>query len=146
MLLLHATTGRHAPVWVGRGDHRAVGAGACGRSRMEAIKVDGEQGLVSVADAAKRLERSTEQVRRYLREGRLAGRRLGGQWFIESAALSAFLTTLREQESFLDKVKPAGPGPAGHNPLGAVIGIGRGGGSNVAEGKDAYRRAFWWRR
>jgi hypothetical protein len=28
------------------------------------------------------LGRSTEQVRRYLREGKLPGRRIGGQWFI----------------------------------------------------------------
>jgi hypothetical protein len=27
-----------------------------------------------------------------------------------------------------------------------VIGIGHGGGSNIAQGKDAYRRSFWWRR
>jgi hypothetical protein len=30
--------------------------------------------------------------------------------------------------------------------LESVIGIGAGGGSNIADGKDAYRRAFWWRR
>ena len=101
-------------------------------------------GLVSVADAAKRLERSTEQVRRYLREGRLTGRRVGGQWFIDRSAVEAFRTALREPQGFLDKVKPAVDGA--NDPLGAVIGIGRGGGSNVAEGKDAYRRAFWWRR
>ncbi len=106
--------------------------------------VDGQQELISVADAAKRLERSTEQVRRYLREGRLSGRRVGGQWFIDGAALAAFLGKMREQQSFLEKVRPAAEG--GHDPLAAVIGIGRGGGSNVAEGKDAYRRAFWWRR
>jgi len=108
--------------------------------------VDADGGLLSVADAARRLERSTEQVRRYLREGRLGGRRIGGQWFIETEAVTAFVAALREQQSFLERVTPAGPGPDGHDPLGAVIGIGRGGGSNVAEGKDAYRRAFWWRR
>ncbi len=106
--------------------------------------MDGQQELISVADAAKRLERSTEQVRRYLREGRLSGRRVGGQWFIDGAALAVFLSKLREQQNFLEKVRPAADG--GHDPLASVIGIGRGGGSNVAEGKDAYRRAFWWRR
>ena len=100
--------------------------------------------LVTVGEAARRLERSTEQVRRYLREGRLKGRRVGGQWFIEGAALRAFHGQLREQQSFLERVKPAAP--ERYDPLGAVIGIGRGGGSNVAEGKDAYRRTFWWRR
>ena len=42
-------------------------------------------GLITVADTAKLLGRSTEQVRRYLREGELPGRRLGGQWFIDRA-------------------------------------------------------------
>ena len=105
-------------------------------------QVDGQQELVSVAEAARRLERSTEQVRRYLREGRLTGKRIGGQWFIEGPALAGFLGQLREQHGFLEKVKPASE----RDPLGAVIGIGQGGGSNIAEGKEAYRRAFWWRR
>ena len=97
---------------------------------------------VGVAEAARRLGRSTEQVRRYLREGRLRGRRIGGQWFIEASALADFLGAAREQRGFLDRVRPANE----RDPLGPVIGIGRGGGSNIAEGKDAYRRAFWWRR
>jgi hypothetical protein len=45
------------------------------------------EGYISVHDAARRLNRSTEQVRRYLREGKLAGRRIGGQWFVEAAGL-----------------------------------------------------------
>ena len=104
--------------------------------------MEGNQELVSVADAARRLDRSTEQVRRYLREGRLTGRRIGGQWFIDASALGAFHGRLREQQSFLERVRPSNQ----RDPLGAIIGIGRGGGSNIAEGKDAYRRAFWWRR
>ena len=44
-------------------------------------------GLLTVADAAKRLKRSNEQVRRYLREGKLKGRRIGNQWFITESAL-----------------------------------------------------------
>jgi excisionase family DNA binding protein len=98
--------------------------------------------LVTVAEAAQRLERSTEQVRRYLREGRLTGQRIGGQWFINEDALIAFQQVMREERGFLEKVKPANV----VDPLEAVIGIGRGGGSNIAEGKDAYRRSFWWRR
>jgi excisionase family DNA binding protein len=105
------------------------------------IGMDDEQ-LLSVADAARTLERSTEQVRRYLREGRLRGRRLGGQWFIDAAELTAFQSVQRERQSFLSKLKPA----AESDPLGAVIGIGAGGGTDLANGKDAYRRAFWWRR
>ena len=53
-------------------------------------------GLLTVADAANALDRSTEQVRRYLREGRLKGRRFGGQWFIEDKALSSFRQSLTE--------------------------------------------------
>lgn len=104
--------------------------------------MDGQQGLVSVAEAARQLERSTEQVRRYLREGRLTGQRIGGQWFIDAKAIAAFGVKLREQQSFLERVRPANE----RDPLSAIIGIGRGGGSNIAEGKDAYRRSFWWRR
>ncbi|MGI8644350.1 MAG: helix-turn-helix domain-containing protein [Thermomicrobiales bacterium] len=99
--------------------------------------------LFTVADAAPRLNRSTEQVRRYLREGRLAGQRIGGQWFIDGSSFAAFQGTLREQRSFVETLKPADA--SSYDPLGAVIGIGRGGGSNIADGKDAYRRAFWWR-
>ncbi|HET8521855.1 MAG TPA: helix-turn-helix domain-containing protein [Thermomicrobiales bacterium] len=101
-----------------------------------------EHNQLNVADAAQALERSTEQVRRYLREGRLKGRRIGGQWFITTADLAAFQTAVQEQTGFLQKLEPA----AASDPLGAVIGIGSGGGSNLAEGKEAYRRTFWWRR
>ena len=99
-------------------------------------------GLLTVADAASELDRSTEQVRRYLREGRLRGRRFGGQWFIEETALAAFREALNDQSNFLDKIRTADQ----LKPLDAVIGIGHGGGSNIAEGKDAYRRNSWWRR
>ena len=43
--------------------------------------------MVTVAEAARRLGRSIEQVRRYLREGKLKGQRIGGQWFVEEASL-----------------------------------------------------------
>ena len=48
------------------------------------------EGFVTVAEAARRLDRSIEQVRRYLREGRLPGRRIGLQWFIEEGALEGW--------------------------------------------------------
>jgi DNA (cytosine-5)-methyltransferase 1 len=98
--------------------------------------------LFTVADAASQLGRSTEQIRRYLREGRLRGQRIGGQWFIDGQSLASFQGTLRVQKGFLESVEPASPT---NDPLGAVIGIGRGGGSNIGEGKDAYRRAVSWR-
>jgi excisionase family DNA binding protein len=44
-------------------------------------------GMITVAEAAKRLNRSIEQVRRYLREGKLKGERIGNQWFVDEAAL-----------------------------------------------------------
>ncbi len=44
-------------------------------------------GMITVAEAAKRLNRSIEQVRRNLREGKLKGQRIGNQWFVEEAAL-----------------------------------------------------------
>ena len=44
-------------------------------------------GMITVAEAARRLSRSLEQVRRYLREGKLRGQRIGGQWFVEEASL-----------------------------------------------------------
>ena len=116
----------------------AVASGERGRGRS----VETQTELISVGDAARRLERSTEQVRRYLREGRLSGRRIGGQWFIEARAVGTFLGSLREGQNFLGRVLPSDR----RDPLTTVIGIGRGGGSNVADGKDAYRRAFWWRR
>ena len=47
-------------------------------------------GYVTVNEAARRLDRSIEQVRRYLREGRLRGQRIGQQWFIEETALAAW--------------------------------------------------------
>lgn len=41
-------------------------------------------------EAALYLGRSTEQVRRYLREEALVGYRVGNQWFIDRAALEQF--------------------------------------------------------
>ena len=46
------------------------------------------EGMITVREAARRLNRSIEQVRRYLREGRLKGRRIGQQWFIDEASLA----------------------------------------------------------
>jgi excisionase family DNA binding protein len=47
------------------------------------------EGMITVAEAARRLNRSIEQVRRYLREGKLRGQRIGGQWFVEEKYLTA---------------------------------------------------------
>ncbi len=53
-------------------------------------------GYVTVDQAAQRLGRSIEQVRRYLREGRLRGRRIGQQWFIDEDALAGWRPGRRE--------------------------------------------------
>jgi excisionase family DNA binding protein len=45
--------------------------------------------MISVAEAAKRLRRSTEQVRRNLRDGKLKGQRVGNQWFVDETCLNA---------------------------------------------------------
>ncbi|MBI2913512.1 MAG: helix-turn-helix domain-containing protein [Chloroflexi bacterium] len=49
-------------------------------------------GFITVNEAARRLDRSIEQVRRYLREGKLKGARVGQQWFIEEASLHQLTT------------------------------------------------------
>jgi excisionase family DNA binding protein len=45
------------------------------------------EGMITVAEAAKRLDLSIEQVRRKLRDGKLKGQRVGGQWFVEESSL-----------------------------------------------------------
>ena len=46
------------------------------------------KGMITVAEAAKRMNRSIEQVRRKLREGKLKGQRIGNQWFVEEDSLT----------------------------------------------------------
>jgi excisionase family DNA binding protein len=45
------------------------------------------QSMITAAEAARRLNRSIEQVRRYLREGKLRGQRIGNRWFVEEHSL-----------------------------------------------------------
>jgi excisionase family DNA binding protein len=45
------------------------------------------KGMITVAEAAKRMNRSIEQVRRKLREGKLKGQRVGNQWFVDEEGL-----------------------------------------------------------
>jgi excisionase family DNA binding protein len=40
-------------------------------------------GMITVAEAARRLHLSQEQVRRNLRDGKLRGQRVGNQWFVD---------------------------------------------------------------
>jgi excisionase family DNA binding protein len=55
------------------------------------------KGMITVAEAAKRINRSIEQVRRKLREGKLKGQRIGNQWFVDEESLRA----LRADEPLL---------------------------------------------
>lgn len=92
---------------------------------------------LTVADAARILDRSTEQVRRYLREGVLPGERIGNQWFIEAFDLEQMLAA-RQRGEGLAEILAAGD----RDPLGAVIGIGSSGGSEIALGAAAYLQAL----
>jgi excisionase family DNA binding protein len=90
-------------------------------------------GLITVADTAKLLGRSTEQVRRYLREGELPGRRLGGQWFIDRGDAEAFLSRRRDGSDFERRLACSDP-----DPLRDVIAIAGSGGGDIAAGRRSY--------
>ena len=45
------------------------------------------KGMNTVAEAAKRINRSIEQVRRKLREGKLKGQRVNNQWFVDGTEI-----------------------------------------------------------
>jgi excisionase family DNA binding protein len=94
-------------------------------------------GLITVADTAKLLGRSTEQVRRYLREGELPGRRLGGQWFIDRADAEAFLLRRRDGSDFERRLTCSD-----FDPLRDVIAIGGSGGGDIAAGRARYLRSL----
>ncbi len=94
-------------------------------------------GLITVGDTAKLLGRSTEQVRRYLREGELPGRRLGGQWFIDRTDAEAFLQRRREGSEFERRLTDSDP-----DPLRDVIAIGGSGGGDIAAGRATYPRTY----
>jgi excisionase family DNA binding protein len=96
---------------------------------------------ITVQEAARLLGRSTEQVRRYLREGKLEGTRIGGQWFIDRKRTETFRRDLSSPRAFLLEIAPARIA----DPLGATIGIGSGGRIDLSLGQAAYRVAFRWR-
>lgn len=47
---------------------------------------------LTLQEVARALDRSLEQVRRYVREGKLPARKMGMQWFVSRRALDAFQT------------------------------------------------------
>ena len=75
------------------------------------------EGHITVNQAAKRMGRSAEQVRRYLREGTLGGKRIGGQWFIRETAV--LYRTRREEMKEMTRSESA---PTGDLPGGATKG------------------------
>jgi excisionase family DNA binding protein len=90
---------------------------------------------LTVNETAKLLGRSTEQIRRYLREGVLPGQRIGGQWFVARAAVEVLR---RRHEGAPARRLTA----SASDPLGATIAIGRSGGGNIASGRVRYLRAL----
>ena len=60
---------------------------------------------LTVSEAATYLGRSTEQVRRYLRDGALAGYRVGQQWFVPPTALAAFKASRVETPAMKQKME-----------------------------------------
>jgi excisionase family DNA binding protein len=93
--------------------------------------------LMTVAETAKLLKRSTEQVRRYLREGDLPGRRLGGQWFVDRDDAETFARQRRDGTEFLRRLAASDP-----DPLREVIAIGGSGGADIAGGRSHYFRSL----
>ena len=92
---------------------------------------------LTVAETAKLMGRSTEQIRRYLREGVLPGRRLGGQWFVDRPDVDAMLLQRR-----------GGTDPWGwltggdRDPLREVIALAGSGGGDIAAGTARYLQSM----
>jgi len=63
------------------------------------------QGMITVAEAARRLNRSIEQVRRYLREGKLRGQRIGNQWFVEERTVGRATAQYEQQMEVLERIR-----------------------------------------
>ena len=99
--------------------------------------VGNDDRLMTVTDTAKLLGRSTEQVRRYLREGDLPGRRLGGQWFVDRGDAETFARQRRDGTDFLRHLASSDP-----DPLRDAIAIGGSGGGDIAEGRSEYLRSL----
>jgi excisionase family DNA binding protein len=92
---------------------------------------------LTVAETAKLMGRSTEQIRRYLREGVLPGRRLGGQWFVDRLDVDALLQQRRIENDQWHWLQSAG-----RDPLRAVIALGSSGGGDIAAGVTRYLQSL----
>lgn len=101
---------------------------------MESTRDD----MMSVSETARFLGRSTEQVRRYLREGTLNGQRIGGQWFIRAEDAAGFRQHRPTSGNFLQQLAASSE----TDPLDQVIGIGGSGGGNIAGGRAKYAQTL----
>ena len=88
---------------------------------------------LTVAETARLMGRSTEQIRRYLREGVLPGRRLGGQWFVDRSDVDALL---QQRRSEADPWAWLTGGD--RDPLRDVIALAGTGGGDIAAGATRY--------
>ena len=52
--------------------------------------------LVEVPILAKKINRSEETIRRWIRDGNLKGYKIGGRWFIERKSLASFLRSTHQ--------------------------------------------------
>lgn len=98
---------------------------------------DDTRDVLTVAETARFLQRSTEQVRRYLREGSLRGQRLGRQWFVQRADAEALLKQRVDVTGFSDAMNVDDP-----DPLAGSIAVGGSGGRDIAIGRIAYYRTL----
>ena len=69
-------------------------------------------GMITVAEAAKRLHLSHEQMRRNLRDGKLRGQRIGNQWFVEELALEKSSHTSYLPPELIARIKERRSGAA----------------------------------
>ena len=98
---------------------------------------DDARDVLTVAETARLLQRSTEQIRRYLREGSLRGRRLGGQWFVLRTDAEAFLRQRDDATEFPVALRDDDP-----DPLAGSIAVGGSGGQDIAIGRISYFRSL----
>lgn len=98
---------------------------------------DVQQNLLTVAETARLLQRSTEQVRRYLREGALPGRRLGGQWFVQRQDVERLLLARHTRAVSEHDGVTIDP-----DPLAAAIAVAGSGGGDIAAGRIPYAKSL----
>jgi len=68
-------------------------------------------GLLSVEEVAARVKVSTYTVRRWVRQGRLAGIKIGRDWRVDERDLEAFLAARRKEAALPAGGEEAGPEP-----------------------------------